>query len=91
MRSSGEGERAILGLEFWIIVVGIGGVEVETSASLKGGEEGRDDGGANPCGHLIELHSRNHAQAAVVSVLHRCRSISESLNSSAQIGGVEEN
>lgn len=84
MRSSGEGERTILGLEFWIIVVGIGGGEVETSASLKGGEESGDDGGANPRGHLIEPHSRNHAHAAAVSVIHRCRSM-KSL-SSAQIG-----
>lgn len=45
---SAESERSILGLTFVVIVVWIEGGEVDTSATLKGSEEGGDDGGADP-------------------------------------------
>lgn len=65
----GEGERAVLGF-FLLVVVGIGGGEVDTRATLEGGKKGGDDGGADPAGHVAEIHERNDAVIRIVFFHH---------------------
>lgn len=62
-----EGERAVLGLVYSavvvVVVVGVGGGEVDAGTALEGGEEGGAHGGAQPARHLVQLLPRHDAVA----------------------------
>lgn len=62
----GEGERAVLGLIF-VVVVRVGGAEIDAGTAFEGGEEGGGHGGADPARHLVQLLPRYDT----VAVFHR--------------------
>jgi hypothetical protein len=62
-----EGERAVLGLVSVVVVVGVGGGEVDSGEALERGKEGGGHRGAHPARHLVQLLPRYDA---VVVVLH---------------------